>query len=229
MRSPARATAGAPGPLLCHPAPMEPTTTHPAALDVEAPARDLVTALRADADDRGPDALTRRLYDDLRRLAKAHRARWHGNHTMNTTAIVHEAYLKVAEADPFEGKGHFLGVASRAMRQVLVSYAENRRALKRGGGHAAASLDDAPPGALLTEPQVEEVLTVDGALSRLAALDERAARVVEGRVFGGLSVEETAAALGVSTATVARDWRRARAWLRGELGVTPPEAISTLA
>lgn len=203
----------------------------PAVLDVEAPARDLVTALRADARaaDRTPDALTRRLYDDLRRLAKAHRARWHGNPTLNTTAIVHEAYLKVAEADPFDGHGHFLGVASRAMRQVLVSYAESQRALKRGGGRVAASLDDAPPGALLTAPQIEEVLTVDNALRRLAALDERAARVVEARVFGGLSIEETAAALGVSEATVTRDWRRARAWLRGELGAAPPDAISTLA
>ena len=199
----------------------------PPALEVEA--RALVAALGADADDRSPDALTRRLYDDLRRLAKAHRAQWHGNHTLNTTAIVHEAYLKIAEADPFEGRGHFLGVASRAMRQVLVSYAVSRRALKRGGGAVPDSLDDAPPGALLSRPQIEEVLTVDGALTRLAAFDERAARVVEGRVFGGLSVKETAAALGVSEATVTRDWRRARAWLRGELGAAPPETISTLA
>lgn len=203
----------------------------PATLDVEAPARDLVAALRADLRpaDHTPDALTRRLYDDLRRLAKAHRARWHGNDTLNTTAIVHEAYLKIAEADPFEGRGHFLGVASRAMRQVMVSYAQTRRALKRGGGQPDAALDHAPPAALLTDPQIEEVLTVDDAIQRLAALDERAARVVEGRVFGGLSVEETAVALGVSESTVSRDWRRARAWLRGELGTAPPEAITTLA
>ena len=201
----------------------------PEVLDVEAPARTLVDALTTDAGDRSADVLTRRLYDDLRRLAKSHRARWQGNDTMNTTAIVHEAYLKIAESDPFEGQGHFLGVASRAMRQVLVSYAEHRRALKRGGGRADAALDDAPESALLTMPQIEEVLTVDDALTRLAAFDERAARVVEGRVFGGLSIEETAAALGVSDATVTRDWRRAKAWLRGELGTVPPEAISTLA
>ncbi len=196
--------------------------------DLDAPARHLVGALAADAGPEGADGYTRRLYDALRGLARSHRARWIGDHTLNTTAIVHEAYLKVAAWDGFTSEDHFLAVASRAMRQVLVSYAGARRAQKRGGDHAPVALDDAPESALLTDPQITDVLTVDAALTRLARLDPRAAQVVEARLFGGLTEPETAAALGISEATAARDWRRARAWLRGELGETPP-ALATLA
>lgn len=191
--------------------------------DLDASARDLVVTLRGEATRTGtenPHALARQLYADLHRLARSHRARWNGNATMNTTAIVHEAYLKLADARP-ENPGHFLGIASRAMRQVLINYARDRSAAKRGGGLPDVSFDDAPPDALLTESQVSGVLGLDDALSRLAALDPRAARVVEMKVYGGATLNEIADALVTSQATVTRDWRRARAWLRGELDETP--------
>ena len=162
-------------------------------------------------------ALFDQLYGDLRQIAKAHRARWVGDETLNTTALVHEAYLKLA-AHPVEGRAHLLAVASRAMRQVLTSYAEASTAQKRGGGAPHVALDDALDGAPLTEAQADRAAALERALERLEARDPRAARVVECRFFGGLTVLETSEALGVSEATVSRAWRTARAWLRGELG-----------
>ncbi|GAB5533913.1 MAG: hypothetical protein Rubg2KO_01620 [Rubricoccaceae bacterium] len=161
-------------------------------------------------------ALFDRLYDDLRQIAERHRARWVGDETLNTTALVHEAYLKLADA-PVESRAHLLAVASRAMRQVLVSYTEARKAQKRGGGAAHVELEDGMVAAPLTERQADRAAVLEGAIQRLETVDARAARVVECRFFGGLSVEETAEALGVSAATVARSWRMARAWLYGEL------------
>ena len=140
---------------------------------------------------------------------------------MNTTAVVHEAYLKLAGSDGYGGRSQFLSVASRAMRQVFVSYARQRDALKRGGAGRDLSLDDAPEAALCAEDAVADVLNLDGALSRLADFDARAAQVVELKVFGDLTIDEVADELGVSEATVTRDWRRARAWLRAELGDLP--------
>jgi RNA polymerase sigma factor (TIGR02999 family) len=170
-------------------------------------------------------ALFRRLYDELRTLARHHRARWRGNDTLNTTALVHEAYFKlIGSVDGFENRSHVLGVASRAMRQVLVTYAEAQRALKRGGGVPDVPLEDvieSGDGALLTEDQADTIAALDEALTRLAKADERAARVVECRFFGGMTVEETAEALGLSVATVGRSWRAARAWLYGELKPSP--------
>ena len=191
---------------------------------LDASAHDLSAALREDATESGvddPHELVRRLYDDLRHLAHGHRARWRGNLTLNTTAIVHEAYLRVAPGGAYAGDLHFLRVASRAMRHVLINYAREQSAQKRGGGAAHLALDDAPPLALLSPAETDGLLGLDEALDRLAARDDRAARVVELRFFGGLSLDETADALGVSEATVSRDWRRARAWLLGELGEEP--------
>ncbi len=193
-----------------------------AVLDV--PARDLVRVLRDDATRGGdvpPDTLARQLYSELRRLARGHRSRWSGNETLNTTAIVHEAYLKLSNSDGYTGRDHFLSVASRAMRHVLVSYARERGAQKRGGVGRDVALDDAPPAALLSAGASTDVLGLDDALGRFAALDARAARVVELKTFGDLTLDEIAAELGVSEATVSRDWRRARAWLRAELGEIP--------
>ncbi len=161
-------------------------------------------------------ALFDRLYGDLRRIAQRQRARWVGDDTMNTTALVHEAYLKL-EGASVENKAHLLAVASRAMRQVLVSYGEARKAQKRGGGAAHTELNDELVGSPLTEAQADRAALIEDALRRLEAADPRAARVVECRFFGGLSVAETAQALDVSEATVARSWRAARAWLYGEL------------
>ena len=210
------------GPPPFRPAPLSSRGYRPAPVDatLDAPAHDLVAALRDDATAAGttdPDALARRLYGELRRLAHGHRVRWRGNDTLDTTALVHEAYLKVARAE-VEGDRHFLLVAGRAMRQVLVNYARDRGALKRGGGVPVVPLDGAPPGVLLAPAAATDVLGVDRALARLGALDGRAASVVELRYFGGLTLDETADALGVSEATVTRDWRRARAWLHRELG-----------
>ena len=189
---------------------------------LDASARDLVDTLQREATrtgDLSPHVLSRRLYDDLRRLAKGHRARWSGHDTINTTALVHEAYLKLASGESAYGDGdHFLNVASRAMRQVLVSYARERGALKRGGGDRDVRLDDAPLDALLSPEAATDTLSLDDALARFAAFDPRAARVVEMKVFAALQLDEIAAALAVSEATVSRDWRRARAWLRSELG-----------
>ena len=191
----------------------------------DAPAGDVTRLLdalrRGEADS---EALFRRLYDELRRLAHHHRARWHGNETLNTTALVHEAYFKlVGSVEGFENRSHVLGVASRAMRQVLVTYAEAARAQKRGGGVPDVPLDDALQlgDPLLSDEQAETITSLDEALVRLAKADERAARVVECRFFGGMTVEETAEALDLSVATVGRSWRAARAWLYGELKPTP--------
>lgn len=161
------------------------------------------------------DAAFVQVYDELKRVAHALRQR--GDATLSTTALVHEAYLKLlpGAAIDWQGREHFVRVAARAMRQVLVDAARARAAVKRGGGELAVTFDEA----LQTAPmRAEELLALDDALLRLEAADPRAARVTEYRFFGGLSVEEVAAALGISTASVKRDWRAARAWLLQEIG-----------
>ena len=162
-----------------------------------------------------PEAVTRRIYKTLRMIAQQHRRRWKGNETLNTTALVHEAYLKLFDgASDFENRDHFLAVASTAMRHLLVNYAERQSAQKRGGGQPDLPLEEA---LLVPAERAEELIALDEALKRLEAVDERAARVVECRFFTGLSAEETASALGLSRRTVTRDWRTARAWLYDEL------------
>lgn len=162
------------------------------------------------------DQLFESVYDALRRIARSHRARWHGNDTLNTTALVHEAYLKLVGGDgaSYENRSHFLAVAAKAMRHLLVSYAERQSAQKRGGGTPDLPLDEA---LLVPEERAEELLALEEALRRLEAVDPRAAEVVECRFFAGLDAEETADALGISRRTVTRDWGAARAWLYGEL------------
>lgn len=161
------------------------------------------------------DALYARVYDELHALA--HRVRrGRSGDTMSTTALVHEAYLKLLPSARlgWEGRAHFLGVAARAMRQVLVAAARTRGASKRGGGELAVTLDEASHAA---PRRAESVVALDEALERLAALNQRQARVVEFRFFAGLTVDEAALVLGVSTPTVERDWRAARAWLAREM------------
>lgn len=165
------------------------------------------------------DALFRRVYDELHQLARHHRRRWKGNETLNTTAIVHEAYLKlVGGSGDFASRRHFMAVASKAMRHLLITYAERQSAGKRGGGEAALPLDEA---LIIPEQQSDELLALEEALKRLEHFDPRAAEVVECRFFGGLDAEETAEALGVSRRTVTRDWAVARAWLFAELSEGP--------
>jgi RNA polymerase sigma factor (TIGR02999 family) len=138
------------------------------------------------------------------------------DHTLNTTALVHEAYLKLVKLDRMDWKNraHFFAIAAIAMRNVLVSYAVGRKRQKRGGEQQKVSLDEAE--ALLIGDE-EKILAVDEALKKLERIDERQARVVQCRFFGGLSIEETAHVVGTSTATVSRDWMMARAWLAREL------------
>ncbi|NNF58542.1 MAG: sigma-70 family RNA polymerase sigma factor [Rhodothermaceae bacterium] len=168
-------------------------------------------------DEAALDALVPLVYDELRRQAHRHMQHERDDHTLSTTALVHEAFLNLAgEVDvAWQDRTHFFAIASRVMRRVLIWYARRRNAAKRGGGRAPVSLDEA---VVLSDSRVEELLALDQALAQLEAMDERLCRVVECRHFGGLSVQETAEALSISPATVKRDWQTARAWLRRELG-----------
>ena len=156
------------------------------------------------------------VYAELRRIAAREMRRERPGRTLQTTALVHEAYLRLLKDTSlsFENRAHFLGIAARAMREILIEHARGRAARKRGGGAVRLTLDDL--AAPVAAPSVD-VLALDEALERLARFDERHARVVELRYFGGLSVEETAAAMGLSPATVKRAWTLARAWLFREL------------
>ena len=174
--------------------------------------------------DRGAlDALFPLVYDELSRLAHRQRQQWDGDLTLNTTALVHEAYLKLAGRQrlPSESRAHFLAVAAKAMRHILCNYARDRRRLKRGGGLPHVALepagDLAPADLHLSGDQTERLAALDEALSRLEQVAPRQSRVVECRFFGGMSVEDTAVALGVSPRSVKRDWSFARAWLRRDM------------
>jgi len=179
-----------------------------------------------DGDRAALDRLFPRLYDELRRLAHA-RLRRHRGETLNTTALVHEAYLKLTagEAPSFSDRAHFFALAARSMRFVLVDYARERTAQKRGGDQSPITFDERLGGPR-TDADVEalDLLTLNDALDRLAAASERLAEVVELRFFGGMQHEEIAEATGRSIATVKRDWRRARAWLYQAMRDRPADA-----
>jgi RNA polymerase sigma factor (TIGR02999 family) len=160
------------------------------------------------------DRLLPLVYRELRRQAARYLRRERRDHTLPATALVHEAYLRlVGEQAPWANRSHFFGVAARVMRQVLVDHARRHGAVKRGGGWTRVTLEG-PEAAAAGKEKAIDVVLLDQALDELAVLDAGKARVVELRYFGGLSLEETAAALGVSASTVTRDWRMARAWLR---------------
>lgn len=167
------------------------------------------------------DRLLPLVYDELRALARRHMVGERPDHTLQTTALVHEAYLRLCGADvTWEGRVHFLAVAAQVMRRVLVDHARARRRAKRGGGAAPVTLDEA----LVVSPEpAPDLVALDEGIARLSALDERKARVVELHYFGGLTYDETAAALGVSAATVDRELRLAKAWLYRELRPEPRE------
>lgn len=161
------------------------------------------------------DALLPFVYGELRALAAAHLRQERPDHTLQATALVHEAYLKLAAGAvrPFTDRGHFFRVAARAMRQILVDHARARRTARRDGGVPV----ELPPDIAAAQLDAD-VVAVDEALQRLAALDPRQAQVIELRYFTGFSIDETATALGISPATVKRDWMLARAWLQREIG-----------
>jgi RNA polymerase sigma factor (TIGR02999 family) len=158
------------------------------------------------------------VYNELHKLA-AHKLRGEReNHTLSTTALVHEAWLELNKLNriEYQNRSHFLAIAAQAMRRILIDYAVARRRDKRGGGQVLVSLEDGDALAIAQE-QADELVDLEEALSRLQAVNERQARVVECRFYGGMSVEETADALKVSPATVKREWALARAWLNREL------------
>jgi RNA polymerase sigma factor (TIGR02999 family) len=156
------------------------------------------------------------IYNELRRLAKGYMRRERAEHTLQATALVHEAYLKLVKQPSvnWKGRSHFFGIAAHLMRQILIDHARGHLRERRGGAYEVVSFDEA----LVFSPgQSAELVRVDEALERLAKLDQRQSKIVELRFFGGLSVEQAAEFLGVSPKTVKRDWSVAKAWLHGEL------------
>ena len=162
------------------------------------------------------DDLIPLVYDMLRAVARRQLRSERPDHTLSSTGLVHEAYLELASLDNarFADRAHFFAVAARAMRHILIDYAVQRKAQKRGGDRQRVGLDEV---ILQIDDKAEDLVAVNDALSRLESMDERLVRVVECRVFAGLTIEETAKSLGISEATVSRDWTRARAWLNREL------------
>jgi RNA polymerase sigma factor (TIGR02999 family) len=167
-------------------------------------------------DRKASDELLALVYDELRRLAHYHLRNERSGHTLQSTALVHEAYFRLIgqELPKWEGRTHFFAIAAQLMRQVLVDYARRRRASKRGSGACLVTLDDA---VALPQRKDLDVIALDDALQALAEIDPRQSQVVELRFFAGLSLEETSEVMGIATATVQRDWTAARAWLHREI------------
>jgi RNA polymerase sigma factor (TIGR02999 family) len=182
-------------------------------------ARPEITALLRDLRRGEPDAMERLLplvYEELRRIAHRQLARERDEHTVGTTALVHEAYLRLVDQrrTDWNDRAHFYGVAAQAMRRVLLDYARRHRAAKRDGALRQVTLDDAVAAA---GERAETLIALDEALDRLASLAPRLARVVEMRFFGGLTEADAGEALGLDARTVRRDWTKAKAWLHQEL------------
>ena len=171
-------------------------------------------------DDAALVKLTPLVYEELRRVAHHYLSGQRSGHTLQTTALVNEAYLRLADqTNPnWHSRAHFFAVAARAMRQILVSYARSNRAQKRGGGAARIELDEA---AILSPEQSQEIIDLHEALERLETLDPRKAQVVELKFFGGLSYDEIAEVLKIARVTVRRDWEFAKLWLYTELHSAP--------
>jgi len=169
-----------------------------------------------DGQTEGFEKLMALVYDDLRKLAAWQLQSERPDHTLQPTALVHEVYLKLAGQNPIEwrNKAHFFALAAQVMRHILVDYARTRQREKRGGAQTKIALDDALN---ISSPSDSELIALDEALNALAEKDPRKSLIVELRYFGGLSIEETAEALGVSTTTVRREWTIVKAWLRREM------------
>ena len=162
------------------------------------------------------DQVTPLIYDELRRLAARQLRRERPGHTLQSTALVHEAYLKLIDQQrvQWHDREHFFAVASQMIRRILVSYARSRNSIKRGAGRTMLTLNDA--GTAGTTSEID-LIALDDALGRLSRLDPQQGRIIELRFFGGVSIQGTAKLLGISTTTVNRDWKLARAWLHREL------------
>ncbi|HNQ14286.1 MAG TPA: sigma-70 family RNA polymerase sigma factor [Pyrinomonadaceae bacterium] len=178
-----------------------------------------ITALLIDwskGDQTALEQLMPLVYDELRQMAHRYMRRQHSGHTFQTTELIHEAYLKIAKhEDPnWKNRAHFFGVASKAMRHILVDYARSKQTQKRGGWQERVTLSGTPA---LAGNQAKEIIALDEALKTLATLDERKSRIVELKYFGGITNDEIAEVLKISTETVKRDWRFARTWLLREL------------
>ncbi len=175
-----------------------------------------VTQLLADwsnGDQTALDKLLPLVNAELRQLARRYMRRENPGHTLQTSALVNEAYLRLIDQKSvhWQNRAHFFGIAAKLMRRILIDHARSRHYAKRGGGALKVSLDEADA---VTEPRAAELLAVDEALEQLTAMDARKGRIVELRFFGGLSLAETAEVLGISSPTVQREWRAAKAWLR---------------
>jgi RNA polymerase sigma-70 factor (ECF subfamily) len=178
-----------------------------------------VTQLLADLQDGRPDTASQLIplvYDELHRLAHRHMRQERPDHTLQATALVHEAYVRLVNQPQrtWQNRAHFIAVAAQVMRRILVDYARARRTSKRGSAPQRVPLEEP---LLFTEEQSDDLVSLDEALERLAKFDARQSRVVELRFFGGLTTDETAEVLGISSKTVKRDWAVARAWLHREV------------
>lgn len=183
----------------------------------------VLVAVEADNGTNRLDRLLPVIYDELRLLAHRQLAREQSGHTLHTTALVHEAYLRLVDQTRVtaRGRAYFFGAAAQAMRRVLIEHARKRKAVKRGGGEPALRLDE---DQIAVDAFATHLVDLDEALDRLAQLSPRQARIVECRFFGGLKTDEIATAIGVSPRTVRNDWTLARAWLyRSLYGDEPPE------
>ena len=185
------------------------------------PSHEVTTLLKdwSAGDQSALDKLTPLVYDELRRLAHQYMRREKPGHTLQTSALVNEAYVRLVDQGEIQWKGraHFFGIAARLMRQILVDRARRRNFAKRGGGAIRVSLNEATT---VAQEQSASVIALDDALKNLEKTDQRKSRIVELRFFGGMSIEETAEVLKVSPGTVMRDWTFARAWLRNEMSGT---------
>ena len=191
---------------------------------MDGPARSDVTELLvawSNGNQAARDQLMSAVYDELHRLARRYMRRESPGHTLQTSALLNEAFLRLVDQKNvhWQNRAHFFGIAAQMMRRILVDYARSRNYEKRGGGTRALSLDEA---LIVSDARNDEVVNVHEALERLTEFDSRKGQIVELRFFGGLSIEETADVLGVSPGTVMRDWTLAKAWLRRELS---PQSI----
>lgn len=189
-----------------------------------------VTVLLAELTKGNEEAAARLIpvvYAELRRLAGSYMRRERSDHTLQATALVHEAYLKLIEqrAVNWQSRAHFFGIAAQIMRRILVDHARGHLRDKRGGGQIEVPLDEA---IVFAPPQSAELVKLDQALDRLAQFDSRQAKIVELRFFGGLTVEEAAEVMGISPKTIKRDWSVAKAWLHGELKQTHADTAGEL-